>query len=105
MMKEDFLKEAMRIKVMKVIQEYYKVPDESEALEIYEELDKEFQRVFEKNEYCLVHDEANHGYLNYSEYESYKDYWICEYILGTIKVELKINFKDLVDFEIWVNND
>lgn len=105
MMKEDFVKEAMRIKVMKEIQEYYNVPDESEALEIYNEIDEDFQKVFKGNEYDLVHEEASGGYLNRSEYESCKNYWISEYVAGTLKVQVKINFKDLEDFEIWLNND
>lgn len=101
MMKEDFVKEAMNIKAMKLIKEHYVVSDESEALEIYNEIDKDFQKVFEENKYNLVHEEANHGYLNYSEYESCKDYWICEYILDTIKAEVKVSFKYLEAFESW----
>ena len=101
MLKDDFLKEAMNLKVKELIQETYDLHDDSSILTIYNDIDEEFQKVFEGNKYQLVHDEANFGYLNYSEYESAKDYWISEYVLGNIKVEVKINLKDLDSFESW----
>ena len=101
MEKSNFIKEAMNLKVMELIKDYYNVPDESEALEIYKEIDDDFQKVFKGNEYDLVHNEAAGGYLNRSEYESCKDYWIGEYVAGTLKVQVKLNFKDLEDFEYW----
>ena len=102
MNKSEFMKKAMNMKAMELIKEHYGVSDdESEALAIYKEIDEEFKKVFKENKYELVHGETDTGYLYRSEYESCKDYWICEYILDTIKVEVKVSFKYLEAFESW----
>ena len=109
MTKEEFVKKGMKLEVMNVIKDYYKTSDNSEALKIYNEIDNGFQKVLKMDKLIVnVHGDTAMGRLYECVYESCKDYWICEYVMGNISIIIRLEFENFENFDVferWANKN